>query len=227
MQTIDDIAAAVAQLQRENAALRAQIEALRIEASQRGGGRTMPIALIIAIVVASTLALMGNSATARAGSGQTALNTPFEVDDAAGFPVMRVTDQGVFFQSYKHNLVAQLLLPDSGGQLILRKGKAAPSVILEATSTSNPAGFGGLFQMNYAGNPRVLLGFSDTGEAQLALQAATGNTTALLAQKQAGGYLGLENMSGTARVEAGVLPGDNGIVRAYGPSGKIGYIEGK
>jgi hypothetical protein len=224
MSTIEDIAAAVARLQRENAELRAQIDTLRMDARHRGGGRRLPVLLLSAIVVAGVLSVTGG-ATSGAESGQPTFRVPFEVANASGSPVMRVTQSGVTVYASDNQPVAELKSDTGSGVLILAKGGSAPSVTLQATYGSTG---GGIFQMTYGGKPTVILGFSPTGEAQLALLNQEANATVFLAQKQSGGYLGLANPGGIARVEAGVL-GDVGEVRAIGPGGMgLGsYIKGK
>ncbi len=77
-----------------------------------------------------------------------------------------------------------------------------------------------------AANAQTFLGASGAG-GYLELHKANGGLVALLAERDSGGYLGLMNDAGTARVEAGVLnTQDEGVVRAFGPGG-FNFILGR
>ncbi len=65
------------------------------------------------------------------------------------------------------------------------------------------------------GKIRALLGISAAGRGGLDILNESGNPAATLAAVAGGGYFALTNQAGIARVEAGVLPSDQGILRAF------------
>jgi hypothetical protein len=77
-----------------------------------------------------------------------------------------------------------------------------------------------------AANAQTFLGASHAGGV-LELLREDGGLVALLAEHDSGGYFGLMNNAGIARVEAGVLNSqDDGVVRAFGPGG-FNFILGR
>ena len=115
--------------------------------------------------------------------------------------------------------VASLLGITDGGYLALRDPSGAISLQLASTSD------GGLIQSNSGGKRRVALG-STTAGGFLDLLSTGNQLIGQLAEHPQGGYLALGNQGGTSRVQAGVLPNDNGVVRAFGPAG-FNAIQGR
>lgn len=115
--------------------------------------------------------------------------------------------------------VASLLGTTDGGYMALRDPGGALS--LQLSSTSN----GGLIQSDSGGKRRVALG-STTAGGFLDLASSGGQLIGQLAEHPQGGYLALGNQGGASRVQAGVLPNDNGVVRAFGPAG-FNAIQGR
>ena len=77
-----------------------------------------------------------------------------------------------------------------------------------------------------SGSVATALGSDASGMGYMEIDTASGVPSVALQQHSGGGYFALTNPGGTARVEAGVLPGDLGVVRTFGPTG-FDYIEGK
>ena len=87
-------------------------------------------------------------------------------------------------------------------------------------------GSGAISLYNTSGIATTRLG-SDTGRGYMEIDGSSGNPAVQLKQvANANGYFVVANRSGEARAEAGTLPGDRGIVRAWGPEGGANYIEG-
>jgi len=116
-------------------------------------------------------------------------------------------------------LLANLVGSTAGGYLSLRDPSGALSLQLASTSD------GGLIQSDSGGKRRVALG-STTAGGFLDLASSGGQLIGQLAEHPQGGYLALGNQGGTSRVQAGVLPNDNGVVRAFGPAG-FNAIQGR
>jgi hypothetical protein len=78
------------------------------------------------------------------------------------------------------------------------------------------------------GTNRALLAMDPvTGHGQFSLFYRDGTTpAATLSELRGGGYFALTNPAGTARVEAGTLTTDQGILRTFGPGG-FDYIRGR
>jgi hypothetical protein len=74
-------------------------------------------------------------------------------------------------------------------------------------------------------NPATTLGAGPAG-GYLQLQQQNLSPVAVLAEDAGGGYFALTNKQGIARVEAGILGGDQGVVRAFGPAG-FNFISGR
>ena len=68
------------------------------------------------------------------------------------------------------------------------------------------------------------IGGADEGFLNILSPAQTGIVA--LDEHPKGGYFAIGNTAGTTRAEAGVLDGDLGIVRTYGPGG-FNFIEGR
>ena len=115
--------------------------------------------------------------------------------------------------------VASLLGTTDGGYLALRDPSGAISLQLASTND------GGLIQSNSGGKRRVALG-STTAGGFLDLLSTGDQLIGQLAEHPQGGYLALGNQGGTSRVQAGVLPNDTGVVRAFGPAG-FNFIQGR
>ena len=125
-----------------------------------------------------------------------------------GLRILKNTDQ-----------VASLLGTTDGGYLALRDPSGALSLQLASTSD------GGLIQSDSGGKRRVALGNTAAG-GFLDLFSTGGQLIGQLAEHPQGGYLALGNQGGTSRVQAGVLPNDDGVVRAFGPAG-FNAIQGR
>ena len=111
----------------------------------------------------------------------------------------------------------------NGGLLELRNnaGKTMAKVYNNGTS-------GTVAIYNAEGKTKALLA-TDTakGQAEFDLFNADGTTPAVqLSEVAAGGYFAVTNRAGIARVEAGTLASDQGIVRVFGPGG-FDYIRGR
>jgi hypothetical protein len=76
------------------------------------------------------------------------------------------------------------------------------------------------------GKSKARLDVSVSGHGGLDILDESGNPAATLAAAGGGGYFALTNPAGIARVEGGVLPSDQGIVRVFGPGG-FDYIRGR
>lgn len=135
-------------------------------------------------------------------------------------------------------------LGGNGAQLALRfykgstieagMGATADGGILEifdkkGTRTAKVANNGSGGTMGIYGNDgknTALLGNSESGRGGLDILSASGNPAATLAAVAGGGYFAVANQAGIARVEAGILPSDQGIVRVFGPGG-FDFIKGR
>ena len=115
--------------------------------------------------------------------------------------------------------VASLLGTTDGGYMALRDPSGEISLQLASTND------GGLIQSNSGGKRRVALG-STTAGGFLDLLSTGDQLIGQLAEHPQGGYLALGNQGGTSRVQAGVLPNDTGVVRAFGPAG-FNAIQGR
>ena len=116
-------------------------------------------------------------------------------------------------------LLANLVGSTAGGYLSLRDPSGALSLQLASTSD------GGLIQSDSGNKRRVALGSTAAG-GFLDLFSTGDQLIGQLAEHPQGGYLALGNQGGTSRVQAGVLPNDNGVVRAFGPAG-FNFIQGR
>jgi hypothetical protein len=94
-------------------------------------------------------------------------------------------------------------------------------------------GFGqldsGVSRMSFfrsSGTRALALGIGGGDEGFLNILSPSGNGVVALDEHSNGGYFAVGNTAGTARAEAGVLDGDIGVVRAYGPGG-FNFIEGR
>jgi len=104
----------------------------------------------------------------------------------------------------------------AGGQMQLNNSAGKLMAKIGNNGTSGTVGI-----YNADGITKGLLG-TDTkqGYGEFDLFYADGTTPAIqLSEVSAGGYIGLTNRAGIARVQAGILPGDIGILRTYGPGG--------
>jgi hypothetical protein len=94
-------------------------------------------------------------------------------------------------------------------------------VLLSATSA------GGVVQVSdKAGTVADALGTDSAGKGVFEIYSSGKMPAVQLASHSHGGYFALANTGGTARVEAGVLLEDLGVVRVFGPGG-FNYIEGR
>jgi len=119
------------------------------------------------------------------------------------------------------SLVAAVGESAGGGVLQVNEPGGHALVLVEGSAT------GGLVQLNdVAGHPRMFLEMGAGGKGLVELRTTGGGVAAQLQEGGKGGYLGLFNASGIARVEEGVLPNDEGVVRAFGPTG-FNFIKGR
>ena len=110
-----------------------------------------------------------------------------------------------------------------GGLLMLADKAGTPMARVYNNGTSGTVGI-----YNAEGKTKALLATDPaSGEAEFDLFYADGTTPAVqLSEVAAGGYFAVTNRAGIARVQAGTLPSDQGIVRVYGPGG-FDYIRGR
>ncbi|HVA92304.1 MAG TPA: hypothetical protein VNL71_20965 [Chloroflexota bacterium] len=220
--TIEDIAADVAQLKRENADLRARIETLHPGPSPRGWRRGLPAVFSIAIVVTGLLALTGSRAAAGAGSGPSVVHAPFSVVDASGNDVMTIRSDGTMTLWYQNKVFAGIKRNASGGGLL----QLIDSNELGATTLETDADGGFLQIDDHNGRRRAVLGIDPKDRASFDILNAGGHVVIQLDETTTGGHLALANELSTSRVEAGVVGGDVGEVNAYGPTGTR-FLKGK
>ncbi len=109
----------------------------------------------------------------------------------------------------------------TGGLLQLNNATGKKMLLLGENSNSGTVGV-----YDTAGQTKILLATTPAGLAELNLLYSDGNPAVQLAEASGGGYFSLTNRSGVARVEAGTLSTDQGIVRAFGPGG-FNYIRGR
>jgi len=109
----------------------------------------------------------------------------------------------------------------TGGLLQLNNATGKKMLLLGENSNS-----GTVEVYDTAGQTKILLATTPAGRAELNLLYSDGNPAVQLAEVSAGGYFSLTNRSGVARVEAGILPSDQGILRVFGPGG-FDYIRGR
>jgi len=109
----------------------------------------------------------------------------------------------------------------TGGLLQLNNATGKKMLLLGENSNSGTVGV-----YDTAGQTKILLATTPAGRAELNLLYSDGNPAVQLAEVSAGGYFSLTNRSGVARVEAGILPSDQGILRVFGPGG-FDYIRGR
>lgn len=75
--------------------------------------------------------------------------------------------------------------------------------------------------------PKVIMATNgETGRGAIDILGDNGEPAVTLRATANAGYFAIANTAGTARVEAGVLSGDLGIVRAFGPKG-FDFVRGK
>ena len=74
--------------------------------------------------------------------------------------------------------------------------------------------------------PKVVVAVNDAGRGGLDILNDSGGPAITMKAQSNGGYFALTNAAGVARVEAGILPSDQGILRTYGPGG-FDYIRGR
>ncbi len=117
-------------------------------------------------------------------------------------------------------LLANLIADQTSGYFSVRDAKGA--TLVQATGDAT----GGDVQVSVSGKPRAVLSAKGSDGATLQMLGAGGTVVAEVAQHAQGGYLGLGNPGGTSRVQAGVLAGDAGVVRVYGPAG-FNFIQGR
>jgi len=108
-----------------------------------------------------------------------------------------------------------------GGLLQLNNATGKKMLLLGENSNSGTVGV-----YDTAGQTKILLATTPAERAELNLLYSDGNPAVQLAEASGGGYFSLTNRSGVARVEAGTLSTDQGIVRAFGPGG-FNYIRGR
>ena len=108
-----------------------------------------------------------------------------------------------------------------GGLLQLSDTAGTPMARVYNNGTSGTVGI-----YNAEGKTKGLLATTASGDAEFDLFHADGATPAVqLSEVAAGGYFAVTNRAGIARVQAGTLASDQGIVRVYGPGG-FDYIRG-
>ena len=74
--------------------------------------------------------------------------------------------------------------------------------------------------------PKVVVAVNDAGRGGLDILNDSGGPAITMKAQSNGGYFALTNAAGVARVEAGVLTSDQGILRTFGPGG-FDYIRGR
>jgi hypothetical protein len=109
-----------------------------------------------------------------------------------------------------------------GGLLQLNNKAGKPMAKLANNGNGGTVGiYGG------DGKPRIVMAAnSDTGRGALDILGDSGGPAVTLKATENAGYFAIANAAGTARVEAGVLNDDKGIVRTYGPKG-FDFVRGK
>ena len=74
--------------------------------------------------------------------------------------------------------------------------------------------------------PKVVMATNDAGRGAFDILNDSGGPAITMTATASAGYFAIANAAGVARVEAGVLPSDQGIVRTYGPGG-FDFIKGR
>ncbi len=122
------------------------------------------------------------------------------------------------------NLLAGIGSYDGSGVLQVNSKAGKLMAKMGNNGTSGTVGI-----YNADGRTKGLLGTDPkSGDAEFDLFYADGTTPAVqLSEVAVGGYIGVTNRAGIARVEAGTLPDtDQGIVKTFGPGG-FDYIRGR
>jgi hypothetical protein len=237
----------LAQVEIELAAAHVDIRALQQHATRaRFFGRLT--SAIAACGLLAVLTFTASSATAGPAPAPSTVRAPFAVQNAAGKVLFQVEDASGAGRAIAYDHTGRSTVsfePNPSGGMSLRFYNGAT---LQAAMASTASG--GIMQVNNtAGDKMALIGSNATsgtvgiynaegktkgllatdtksGDGEFALFYADGTTPAVkLSEVAVGGYIAVTNRAGTARVEAGTLPSDQGIIRAFGPGG-FDYIRG-
>jgi hypothetical protein len=161
-----------------------------------------------------------------------ALAGPFEVDDTLGKPIATIVESGdsrsIRVLSKSGGVAANMTATSAlGGILGVRPGKTLPAAVAAGAADAgvylyvNEKGYGSVVTRGPAGKS-----FTEINQEGFFAFGLSGSTVARLGAGKLGGILELDSQKGDVMVEAGVLEGGRGVVRAGpytgGPIGNIG-----
>ena len=121
-----------------------------------------------------------------------------------------------------------------GAKLVAGMGNSGDGGLLElfdktgkkAVKAANNGHGGSLGVYGTDEQPKVVMATNDAGRGALDILNDSGGPAITMKAQSNGGYFALTNAAGVARVEAGILPSDQGILKAFGPGG-FDYIRGR
>jgi hypothetical protein len=154
-------------------------------------------------------------------SGGIQLRGPIKVSNRSGDPLTYIGSDGHL--TVGHGTRASVTLgsnPDGGDVQVFGKNGKTETVLLSGSAS------GGVVRIsNQIGTVAGALGTDSAGKGAFEIYGPKAPVVQLEAGSH-GGYFALANNTGVARVEAGVLAEDLGVVRAEGPGG-FNFILGK